>query len=293
MSADASGAGAAGKKAVDRARSELTGLGRSGEGEAPARGIELLGRVGLVGYGLVHVLVGVIAVQVALSGGGGQADQQGALATLAAEPFGFAVIVVVVLGLLAFALWQGLAAATGFRGVGESERTRKRLAAGGKTVAVLAVAVIGIRLLVTGSSGSSAQGSQEAAAGLLALPAGQVLVGVVALVILVVAGATAWAGLQANFDEDLDYARLPAVLRTPVHWLGVAGHVLRAVAFGIVGILFGVAALRADPGQASGLDGALKTLVAQPFGPFLLLVVAVGFVAFGVFCAAEAWARRV
>jgi hypothetical protein len=288
----AGSAGEAATRAADRARSELAGLGGSGEGEAPGRVVELLGRVGLVGYGLVHVLIGGIAAQIALTGGG-QADQQGAMSAIAAEPFGFVVLVVVVAGLVAFALWQGVAAATGFRWASGWDRTQRRIGAGGKAIGVLAVALIGVRLLVTGSSGSSTGGSQEATAGLLALPAGQVLVGVVGLVVLVVAGATAWSGFTADFAEDLDWSRLPAGLRRPVRWLGIVGHVLRAVAFAVMGVLFGVAALRADPSWAGGLDGALKTLAGQPYGALLLLVVAVGFVAFGLFCGAEAWARRV
>jgi hypothetical protein len=277
---------------VERARGELAGLGGSGEGEAPARSIELLGRVGLVGYGLVHVLIGGIALQIAATGGG-QADQQGALSALAAEPFGFVVLIVVVLGLLAFAVWQGTAAATGFRWASGWDRTQKRIGAGAKAIGVLAVAFIGVRLLSTGSSGSSTGGSQEATAGLLALPAGQVLVGLVGLVVLIVAGATAWSGFTADFDEDLDYSRLPRPARKPVRWLGIAGHVLRAVAFAVMGVLFGVAAVRADPSWAGGLDSALKTLAGQPYGPVLLTVVALGFLAFGLFCVAESWARRI
>jgi hypothetical protein len=286
----------AGEEAWDAAERGARRLGRDltggGEGEAPSRAVEVLGRVGLVAYGLVHVLVGVLAVQVAVSGGG-RADQQGALTTLAAQPFGFVAIAVVVLGLVAFAVWQGLAAATGFRWVSGGDRVRKRVGAGAKTVAVLAVAAVGVRVLVTGSSGSGAAGPQEATAGLLALPAGQVLVVVLGLVVLVVAGATAYTGIARNFSDDVDYGRLPDRLRRPVEVLGVVGHVARAVAFSIVGVLFGVAALHADPREAGGLDTALRALAAQPLGPVLLLVVALGVVAFGVWSVAEAWARRV
>lgn len=287
-----SGADEVAEREVRRVGRELAGLGRTGDGEAPARGIELLGRVGLVGYGLVHVLVGVLAVQVAVTGGG-QADQQGAVATLAAQPLGFVVIAVGVLGLAAFAVWQGVAAATGFRWASGWARTQRRIAAGAKAVGVLTVAAIGVRLLVTGSSGSSSGGSRATTADLLALPGGQLLVGLVALVVLVVAGATAWTGLTRDFAEDLDFSRLPAALRRPVRWLGVAGHALRAIAFAVMGVLFGVAAVRTDPGAAGGLDAALKTLAAQPYGPVLLLVVALGFVAFGLFSLAEARARDI
>lgn len=278
----------AAERGAQRVERDLTG---GGEGEAPSRAVEVLGRVGLVGYGLVHVLIGVLAVRVAVSGGG-QADQQGALNTLAGQPFGFGAIAVVIAGLVAFAVWQGVAASTGFRWADRGDRVRKRIGAGAKTIAVLALAGVGVRVLVTGSSGSGSAGPQEATAGLLALPAGQVLVVVVGLVVLVIAGATAYSGITRNFSDDIDYSRLPDAIRRPVEVVGVLGHVARAIAFAVVGVLFGVAALRADPSQAGGLDSALRTLAAQPYGPVLLLVVALGFAAFGVFCMAESWARR-
>lgn len=280
-------------QAADKVYGELAGLGAGGEGEAPVRIVELLGRVGLLGYGLVHVLIGAIAVRVALSGGG-QPDQQGALSSLISEPMGLGVIAVMTLGLLAFAVWQGLAAAAGFRWTSGGERFRKRVGAAAKTVAVLAVAGVGARLLLTGSSGgSSSAGSEEVTAGLLVLPAGRILVGVLGLVVLVIAGATGYTGVARNFSDDLDYRRLPHRLWRPVEVLGVAGHVARAVAFAIVGVLFGLAALHTDPGEAGGLDQALTTLSDQPYGPILLLAVALGFVAFGLYSFAESWARRV
>lgn len=280
-------------EAVEGARDHLNGVGtQDGEGEAPHRAVEILGRVGLAGYGLVHLLIGVIAVQIAVSGGG-QADQQGAVAALAAQPFGFAVLVVIVVGLVAFGIWQGVAAVTGFRWATGWARTQRRIAAGGTAVGVLFVALVGVQLLVTGSSGSSSSGSQQTTASLLSLPGGRVIVGAVALVVLIIAGATAWTGVRGSFAEDLNWSRLPGGLRRPVYWVGIAGHVLRAVAFAVMGVLFGVAAVRADPGQAGGLDAALKTLAAQPFGVVLLVVVALGFVAYGLYCAADAWARRI
>lgn len=281
------------EQAAQKAYSELAGLGASGEGEAPVRAVELLGRVGLVGYGLVHVLIGVIAVHVAWRGGG-QPDQQGALTGLTGSGIGVAVLAVMVVGLLAFAVWQGLAAAAGFRWTSGMTRVRKRVGAGAKTIAVLAVAVVGFRLLVTGSSGGSSSSSTEGVtAGLLALPAGWIVVGLLGVVVVVIGVIMGYTGVARTFSDDLDYDRLPDRLRRPVEVLGVAGHVARAVAFAIVGVLFVVAALQTDPARAGGLDQALTTLAAQPYGPFLLLAVGVGFAAFGVYSFAESWARRI
>lgn len=281
------------EQAAEHVYSELAGLGAAGEGEAPIRAVELLGRVGLIGYGLVHVLIGGIAVHLALAGGG-QPDQQGALGSLVTTTVGIVVVGVVVVGLVAFAVWQGLAAATGFRWTSGGVRFRKRVGAGAKTVAVLAVALAGARLLLTGSSGGSSSTSSEAAtAGLLALPAGRLLVGAVGVVVLVIAVATGYTGVARNFSDDLDYRRLPEHLHRPVEVLGIVGHLARALAFAIVGVLFGFAALRSDPGRAGGLDQALTTLAAQPYGPLLLLAVALGFIAFGLYTFAESWARRI
>jgi hypothetical protein len=281
------------EQAAEHVYSELAGLGAAGEGEAPVRAVELLGRVGLIGYGLVHVLIGGIAVHLALAGGG-QPDQQGALGSLVTSAVGIVVVGVVVVGLVAFAVWQGLAAATGFRWTSGGVRFRKRVGAGAKTVAVLAVALAGARLLLTGSSGGSSSASSETAtAGLLTLPAGRLLVVSVSLVVIVIAVATGYTGVARNFSDDLDYRRLPDHLRRPVEVLGIVGHLARALAFAIVGVLFGFAALRSDPGRAGGLDQALTTLAAQPYGPLLLLAVALGFIAFGLYTFAESWARRI
>ncbi|MCD2190493.1 DUF1206 domain-containing protein [Actinomycetospora soli] len=280
-------------QAAHRTHGALTGLGAAGEGEAPVRAVELLGRVGLVGYGLVHVLIGVIAVHLAVAGRG-EPDQQGALGELVDRPVGVVALAVIVVGLVAFALWQGLGAAAGFRWTSGGVRFRKRTGAGAKCVAVLAVAVAGARLLLTGSSGgSSSTRTETASAALLALPAGRVLVAVLGLVVVGIAVAAAYTGIARTFSDDLDYDRLPDRLRRPVEWLGVVGHVARAVAFAVVGVLFGLAALSTDPRRAGGLDQALTTLAAQPYGTVLLLVVALGFVAFGLYTFAESRARRV
>jgi hypothetical protein len=115
-------------------------------------------------------------------------------------------------------------------------------------------------------------------------------VGVVVVVIAVIMGYT---GIARTFSDDLDYDRLPDRLRRPVELLGVVGHVARAVACAIVGVLFVVAALQADPARAGGLDQALTTLAAQPYGPLLLLAAGTGFAVFGVYSFAESWARRI
>ncbi|WP_367115269.1 DUF1206 domain-containing protein [Actinophytocola sp.] len=145
----------------------------------------------------------------------------------------------------------------------------------------------------SGSSGGSGNQQQQTwTAKLLALPAGPFLVGVVALVIIGIAVATAAKGFRTSFLDDLDLADLPRGTRQWVTRLGVFGHIAKGVTFGIVGVLIGFAALDHDPKKAGGLDAALKTLAAQPFGTVALVVVALGLAAFGGYCFAAARAHK-
>jgi hypothetical protein len=153
------------------------------------------------------------------------------------------------------------------------ERVTKRIGSGARGVVVVALGVSAIRLVTgSGSGGSGNQQQQEFTARLLALPPGRVLVAVAAAIVLGVAIAAAAKGIKRRFLEDLNTGELPAGRRRWVERLGMFGYLAKAVVFALVAVLVGFAALSSDAGKAGGLDAALRTLAAQPFGPFLLVV---------------------
>jgi hypothetical protein len=239
----------------------------------------------------VHVLVAWLALAVAFGIPDDPPDPQGAVATIADTPGGSLALGLVAVGLIAFALWQVTAAAIGFRWVHGGERFRKRSGAVAKSIATGGLAVLIVDSLV--DHGPARQTTaQTLAAGLLALPAGRLLLGVVALVILVLAGMMTYTGVRRTFMGDLDVRRLGPAARRAIEWLGVLGHLCRALALAVIGLLAGGAALWSDPNRAGGLDAALYTLGETWFGAWLLVVVAVGFAAFGLFCVADAATRR-
>lgn len=256
--------------------------------------VATFGKAGMVCYGVVHLLIAYLAIRVATGDGSQPADQSGALEEIAGTTFGGVVLWVLAIGLFAFGLWQLMLAAVGY-----TWRIKKRTRAF-KRIGALVRAVIGFSLgglavkLATGSgeAQSSGQRQQTFTAKLLELPAGRLLVGLCALVVIGFAVASVVSGVLRSFMKDLDTTELPAGSQKWVRRIGMIGYIAKGVAIAIVGILLGVAALRRNPGKAGGLDGALRTLAAQPFGIVLLIAVAIGLAAFGIYCFAAARSHR-
>lgn len=270
----------------------LRRLVRRGPSDAPGPVVDALGRVGLVGYGLVHVLVAWLTLQVAFGVPGAPADPDGAIGTVARTTGGFATLLLAAVGLTAFAVWQLSAAVLGFRWVHGGERFRKRLGAVAKAIATggLALVVVDYLLGVRRPGGDTAVRTLAATA--LGLPHGRLLLGAAALGVLALAVAMTYTGVRRTFLGDLDLRGVGPVARAAVVWLGVAGHLSRAVALGMIGVLAGSAALSADPARAGGLDAALRALGSSAAGAGLLIAVAAGIAAFGLFCLADAATRR-
>jgi Domain of Unknown Function (DUF1206) len=253
--------------------------------------VDRLARLGLMARGLVYILVGILAFQVAFVNRSKRADQNGAFQLLAQNGFGKFVLWLVVLGLLGYALWQATQA---FWGHWDEPTARKRLMAriesGAKAVIYFILAVTAFRVVTSGSGGN---GGTAATAKLLKVSGGQFLVGFIGVVIVAVGATMVWRGLKAEFAKQLQLGRLTPAARSMVIKLGKIGYIARGVVFAIVGILVVAAAVTFDPAKARGLDAALRSLAAQPYGPWLLSIVAVGLICFGAYSFVESRYRRV
>jgi len=251
-------------------------------------GLEQLARVGLIAYGVVHLLVAWLALQLAWGGGGESADQSGAMRTLAESPVGTPLLWLVAVGLIALAVWQAAEVLRWRRGWSASGKARtKAIRKSGnaliKAVIYVTLAVLAIRF-ATGSGKSSSQSQQETTAGVFAWPAGQWLVGALGLVLI---GAGAWhirKGLTKHFMKQIDTSKAsPSAVRL-VTRLGQVGFPGKGIALAGVGALLIWAAVTFDPSKARGLDGAMHEILGLPFGQILLTLVALGIAAFGAFC---------
>ncbi|WP_285750228.1 DUF1206 domain-containing protein [Lentzea sp. NBRC 105346] len=250
--------------------------------------VQVLGRVGMVLYGVVHVVVAWLAIQVVL-GGSEQTDQKGAVQALAETPLGPLLLWVLAIGLVCFAVWQFTLALVGYRYIPKKrKRITRRFGSVGRGITSCAIAFAAFKYATSGDAGNSTEQQQTFTAKVLAMPGGQLLVGAVAIGILVVAGAIFRKGVKKSFEQDLDMSKAPSWIE-PV---GRVGWIGKGCAYGVIGVLVGLAAIYADPEQSGGLDKALHTLAAQPFGAILLALVAVGLAAFGVYCFVAARAQK-
>ena len=254
--------------------------------------LEVLARGGLIAYGVVHLLIGWLALQIAWGASASKsADNSGALRTLADQPLGNFLLWLVAVGLVALALWQASEAIWGYRNRERAKRVRKQVTSGAKAVIYAALGVSAASVAL-GSGSSSSQSQQQTTSGVLAWPAGQVIVVVTGLIIIGVGVAGVVKGVTKSFAEEVDTSSMSPVAREGVARLGQVGYIAKGVALGVVGGLLSYATLTFDRQQAQGLDGALQTTLAQPFGRFLLTAVALGFVAFGLFAMLQSRYRR-
>ena len=253
--------------------------------------LEVVARAGLIAYGVVHLLIGWLAVQIAWSASDSKsADTSGALKTLASQPFGRILLWLVAIGLVALALWQASEAVWGYRNTDGAERARKRLASGASAVIYAALGFTAASFAL-GSGSSSSQSQKHATTGVLAWPGGRVIVVVAGLIIIGVGVAHVIKGVQKSFAEEIDTSSMSPVARKGVAQLGRVGYIAKGVALGLVGGLLSYATLTFER-QKQGLDGAMQTILAQPFGKCLLTAAALGFVAFGLFAILQSRYRR-
>jgi len=267
-----------------------------GEGEKVARsgGFEWLARAGFVARGVIYGIIGVLAIKLAVGGGGRTTDQQGALKTIAQQPFGKVLLILVAIGLAGYSLWRLLHALLG-HGPEGSDSGLDRVAAAGSGIVYAGLCAIAVEILLGSGSGSSGSGSgstHKTAAGVLGWPGGTWLVGIAGAVLIGVGLYQGYRGFSKDFLKDSKTEQMGPRVREWIEWIGSFGHLARMVIFALVGVFLIKAAIDYNPNKAVGIDGALAKLAHASYGPFLLGLVAAGLIAFGLYSLSDARYRR-
>jgi hypothetical protein len=277
---------------TSQARASLHGAEHAGERVIRRHGFDWFARAGLVARGVVYGVIGILAVKLAVGSGGKTTNQQGALETIAQQPFGKALLIVVAIGLAGYAAWRLLRAAIG-RGTQESDSGFDRVAALASGLVYGALCVVAVKIVLgAGSSGGSSAPSKTTS-GVLGWTGGTFLVALAGGVLIGVALFQGYKGLARKFVEEANTQQMGPTVKRAYELLGVFGHLARMVVFALTGYGLIDAALSFDPHKAIGLDGALKELAGASYGPLLLGAVAVGLTGFGLYSIADARFRKI
>jgi amino acid transporter len=248
-----------------------------------------LARVGLAARGILYILLGWVAILVALGQTSRQADQQGALQLLAGKPYGLVSLWLLGIGFVGYALWRLSEAAFGVTGEGTAAGPRLKSLARGLVYAFFAYLTFQI---IAGTAGNQNKKQQDLTAKLMHQPGGQALVGIIGAVIVIAGVTLVLEGLRRKFLKNLRTSRMSPQTRRAVERLGVIGTAARGLVFALAGVLVIDAAVTYKPAKA-GLDKALLALRNQPFGQVLLILAALGLIIFGIYGLCEARWRKV
>ena len=256
--------------------------------------VERMARLGYGAKGVVYIVIGILAVEAAFSAGGKTTNSQGALTTIFQEPFGQFLLAIVGIGLAGYALWRFVEAGLDSEHKGHEAKgmaVRAGYVCSGIGYGLLSLTAFQLIMGRPHSNGTNA--TQDWTAKLLSAPFGQLLVGLIGLVIIGVGIGNFVKGYKADFKKRLKIDEIPQGLQSWAIFSGRWGYMARGVVFTIVGGFFVEAAWHANPQQAKGIGSALDLLAEQPYGPLLLGIVAVGLVSYGIFMLVTAKYRRI
>ena len=265
----------------------------SAERVAESPWVERLARFGLVAQGLSFMLVGALAIQLAVGEGGKATDREGALRAIAQDGFGRFAVIVLAIGFGAYALWRLAQAVLGHdvEEPGARAKWTKRVTALGKAAIYGALCGAAVSILIGEHRGGTKE--KQATEGILGWPYGRWIVGAIAVAIGAAAVWNFYRAVSGQYKEKLKQQKMSSAELRWTTRIAFAGLMSRAVVFGLVSWFFLRAAIEFDPKEARGLDGALQELTTAPYGKWLLGIVAAGLFAYGVFCLIQARYREV
>ena len=264
---------------------------RGAEGVVQSDAFEWFARAGFVARGLIYGIIGVLALKLALGAGGKTTNQKGALETVAHQPFGKLLLILVAVGLAGYSVWRIVRAALG-HGPEESDNGIERVGGFASGIVYAGICLIAVQILA-GSGGSGSGNAKKATGGVLGWPAGQWLVSIAGLVLIGVGVYQGYLGLSKKFLEQEKTDQMSPMVKKMITWIGILGLLARMIVFGLIGVFLIKAAIDYNPQKAVGLDGALASLAHHSYGAFLLGVVAVGLIAFAAYSLSDARYRKI
>lgn len=273
---------------------QSAGVKATGRQVSNSRPFRALARAGLAARGVIYILVGSLAIQIAVGDGGKEADRQGALQTVATTPGGTVLLWLLAIGLAGMALWR-LSEAVYGQPVKDGHKATKRLSSLARGIFYATVFASTVAFIIgSGGPGSSDKKSKDmTGTAMHDIPLGRWLVVVAGLGLIAIGAGIAVNAIRTKFEKKLNTAQMSRAMETAVKVVGVVGRSTRAIVYTAAGAFFVYAGVTYDPNKAKGVDGTLREFAKAPSGPVLLILVAAGLIIFGVYSFCEARWRRV
>jgi len=246
--------------------------------------MDRLTRLGYTVKGAIYITIGIIALGAAMGRNSTPADQLGAITAIGKLPLGPLVLWIILLGLVSYSLWGVIRAVLDPYHKGSD--TKGLLERGGYLVSALTYAsfVLPTYQLIKGLSNRSSDSKTiHYVATVMAMPAGRWIIGIVGVSIILGGFYQMYAGFSKQFQQRFKPYALSAEQARTANRLGRFGTIARGFVFALAGLFLTLSAYLANPGQAKGIDGALKFLGDQPYGLWVLGIIAIGLIAFGVY----------
>ncbi|AOT02655.1 DUF1206 domain-containing protein [Arthrobacter sp. U41] len=259
---------------------ELKGVADAAEDITNSRTLELVARAGFAVSGILHLLIGLVAIRLAM-GGEGEADVSGAVAQLASQPAGPVLLWSSFAACVALAVWQASDAIFDFEHLPAKKKAAKKAKAGLQAVVYAGLAVT-LFSFASGAGKDHSSSTSDLTASVMTAPGGYALLLAVGAGVAIAGIVYAIRGFRQSFAKHL---RLPAgqKARSAVIILGVVGYAAKGIALLLVGLLVIIATIKVHPEESTGLDGGLKALRDQPFGLYILAAIGIGLICYGIF----------
>lgn len=256
--------------------------------------VERLARFGYAAKGVVYFVVGLLAAQTALGVGGKTTDSSGALETIVTQPFGKFLLALVTIGLVGYAVWRLVQTVLDpeHSGGTNAKQIAKRIGYALSGFAYAGLAVTAVKLIF-GTGDSSGDSTQDWTARFMSQPFGQWLVGLAGVVTIVVGLSFLYQAYKAKFQKHFKLSEMSDKERIWTKRMGQFGIAARGIVFSVIGFFLIQAALHSNAREARGLGGALASLAQQPFGSWILALVAFGLIAYSIYSLIEARYRRI
>ncbi|HEX7976363.1 MAG TPA: DUF1206 domain-containing protein [Anaerolineales bacterium] len=246
--------------------------------------VEWLARFGYAAKGVVYIVMGILALQATQGASSPKVDQQAALVKIITQPSGRLMLAVIAVGLAGYVLWRLIQTVLDPENVGSDlkglvKRSAYLISGAGYTVLILT----STQLLRGNGGSSSSQATKDFTAQVMSKPFGVWIVLLVGLFVIGGALMQLYQAFKGNFKERFKTGQMKGEEREWVPRLGRAGTAARAVVYLIVGSFIVQAARTHNPSKAGGLGDAMQALAQQPYGAWLLGLVALGLIAYGLY----------